>query len=310
MIRRSRGTTVTTSVTNAAVRVGFYDVEAESGLPRGLFESMLGDIEGQVAQALRRIDEQPWPPNDDDRLTLALFMALQMVRTPEHRFMFEEMADVQLKSQLAGLSREQVRVWLAEEGFEATGQAVDEQLRVLREDLGDYRMTTGQGFMWGMLLTDVAPRLAAVMVEGFDWHLMASDRRLLATSDHPLLLWTDHPNRFMGVGIGTADALVLPLDSRKLLLLTKDRMGVSTEIPLARFMAKGTNGYLLGHSYEWVFHDPRISPFEPDDLAPHRRAAFTINGKEVREPGDTWKVFSDVFYKTQDAYFGDSAEEE
>jgi hypothetical protein len=148
------------------------------------------------------------------------------------------------------------------------------------------------------------------MLEMFDWHLMVSGRRILATSDNPLLLWVEQPNRFMGVGVGTADAIVFPIDSRRLLLLTRDRTGVSLQFDLTRVMAKGTNGYLLGHSKEWVFHDPRIAPFDPQELAPTSRGSFMINSEEVREPGDAWRLVSDLFFKTRGAYFGQPGEEE
>ena len=148
--------------------------------------------------------------------------------------------------------------------------------------------------MWGTLLGDVAPRLARVMLEMFDWHLIVSGKRTLATSDTPLLLWVEQPNRFIGVGIGTADAIVFPLDSRKLLLLTRDKTGVSLQFALTRVMAKGTNGYLLSHSKEWVcstthaFHPsiPRISPSKS-------RGSFMINNEEVREHGDAWRHVSE-----------------
>lgn len=223
--------------------------------------------------------------------------------------MFEEMADAQAKFLLADITREQVRDIMIDDGEDASDENVDEHLEAIR-DLDDYRVTVGQGYMWGTFLGDVAPRLARVMLEMFDWHLLVSGKRILATSDNPLLLWVEQPNQFMGVGVGTADAIVFPLDSRKLLLLTRDRTGVSLQFELTRSMAKGTNGYLLGHSKEWVFHDPRSSPFDPEDLTPQSRASFMINNDEVREPGDAWRHVSDLFFKAQDAYFGESEEGE
>jgi len=310
MIRRSTGKSVKSSVTNAAVTTGFYDVEAETGLPRDSFEAALGDVEGEAAQALKRVDERTWPPSDYDRATVAMFMGLQMVRTPEHRFMFEEMADVQLKSNLTVITRDEVADILVKAGEDPSEENIDEHLAAIRQT-DEYTLTMGQGFMWGVLLGDVAPRLAMVLSEGYDWHLMESDRRVLATSDHPVLPWKSQPERFLGMGVVNADAIVLPIDSKKLLLLTSERHGVSLRFPLSRAQARETNGYLVAHSNEWVFHDPRITaPFNPDELTPQTRPTFVINNEEVREPGEAWNVISDLFYKTQYAYFGHPTEEE
>src|SRR5688500_7539718 len=61
MIRRSTGKVVTTSVSNAAVQVGFYDVETEDGTPRDLVERFLSSVEGEVAEVFERIDAGTWP---------------------------------------------------------------------------------------------------------------------------------------------------------------------------------------------------------------------------------------------------------
>ena len=75
-------------------------------------------------------------------------MGLQVVRTPEHRFMFEEMADVQAKFVLAGITREEVREILIADGEDASDENIDEHLEAIR-DLDDYRVQSARAICGG-----------------------------------------------------------------------------------------------------------------------------------------------------------------
>ena len=216
--------------------------------------------------------------------------------------MFEEIADVGAKVNLRGMSADDVRKQLMEDGIDPTDDEVEDKLKILREGLNDFHITTDRGFMWGTLLRMAAIQLAPALADDFIWHMMTNDRRVLATSDRPVMYWVHEPTPFMGVGVGSADEVYMPIDSRRMLAITRDTAIDSAVLPLSRQAAKQMNRYLLDTSYEWIFHDPRVSLFDPDELAPQRRPAFNINNREIHKPGDSWRYLAEFLEGTDGIY--------
>jgi Protein of unknown function (DUF4238) len=275
------------TVRRAASEIGFYDVEGADGVPHDLIEKLLGErMENFAAMAFQRL-EKSWPPSDEDRDLLAVFMAVQLVRTPEHRFVWDEIADIGAKLQLRGV--------------QLGSDRPDERTPDLSDiDLGKIQITTNPGYMWAMLLDMAVNQMAPMLAYDFVWHLFESHKRVLATSDRPVLYWVHKPSPLRGVGLATADEVYMPVDSRRLLGLSREPDLPSSSFPLARMHARQMNRHLLAHSYEWVYHDPRVKLFTPSDLDIKPRPAFMINSQEIYEPGDSWQYISEWIKRTDE----------
>jgi hypothetical protein len=81
------------SINNAAVESGFYTIEEKSGERTAKVEQLLSMIEGLAQEAIVRIASGQFPPTSEDRTNLSIFMAFQILRTPEHRRGYEVMVD-------------------------------------------------------------------------------------------------------------------------------------------------------------------------------------------------------------------------
>src|SRR5439155_7087519 len=86
LVRRRDSKTFKANPVNVAVECGFYDVEIE-GAKSSLVEELLARIDGPALAAMQSIDRTGRPPADgtEERLILAVFLALQNTRTPEQR---------------------------------------------------------------------------------------------------------------------------------------------------------------------------------------------------------------------------------
>lgn len=207
-------------------------------------------------------------------------MAVQLVRTPEHRFVWDEITDIGAKLQLSGVQLG------SDQPIEATPDLGD-------LDLGEIQITTNPGYMWATVLDMAVNQIAPMLVNDFVWHLFESNKRVLATSDRPVLYWVHNPDPMRGVGLATADEVYMPIDSRRLLGLSRQRDLPSSLFPLSRLHAKQMNRHLLAYSYEWVYHDPRVKLFTSSDLDLKPRPAFMINSQEIYGPGDSWQYMAE-----------------
>ena len=84
---RRDGTSFESDPINVAVESGFYDVSDGSGGTSSEVEEWLARVEGPAHTALTGIDQtsRPPAPGSEAREKLALFLALQMTRTTQHR---------------------------------------------------------------------------------------------------------------------------------------------------------------------------------------------------------------------------------
>lgn len=82
----------------------FYSID---GHPDGAdaFEKALSVLEGDTASVLRTIGEGDWPLSEEDRLTLATYMAVQYLRGPDHRRTLEYLAAQMTRLGRAGARR-------------------------------------------------------------------------------------------------------------------------------------------------------------------------------------------------------------
>ena len=72
------------SVRKAASEMNFYSIAGHEDGP-DVFEKLLSSIEGEASRVFGHIADGTWPLEQEDRWTLAHFIALQAVRGPEQR---------------------------------------------------------------------------------------------------------------------------------------------------------------------------------------------------------------------------------
>jgi hypothetical protein len=220
-----------------AARHQYYRMEVE-GAPFGpeFPEQTLSRIESLAAPAITRIASGALP-SLDERHALALFAALQHVRTPagrrELRFMDEFAAKMQMELKLGNRSGFAQR--MRDTGHGGSDEELEElrqrTLRDLREGQVDIESTEEReiGLMF-MSLDVVAPTL----LSDFDWIALHSDSEACFVLPDVGLGRIDPTPRHRGAGTGWASSpnseTTLPIDPRACLLVRpgEGRFGTAT----------------------------------------------------------------------------------
>ncbi len=101
----------TSRIKNTAAINRFYSID---GHPDGadVFEKALGDLEGDTASILWHIIDNGWPLSEEQRTTLATFMAIQFLRGPDHRRTLEYVAAQMTKLEVQFTGRDNVKSWV------------------------------------------------------------------------------------------------------------------------------------------------------------------------------------------------------
>jgi hypothetical protein len=271
-----------TSVNNAAVESGFYTIAEETGDESQRVEHLLSIIEGLAKAAIGRILKGQFPPDIEDRSNLSLFMALQMLRTPEHRRSYEAMVDYGQKVMFEGWTPDFARERLKEKGIEPTDEAVAEIMDLV-ENPDKYRFVPHQNEHIKIML-NVATKVAPVIAER-SWLLGHCRRAAFVTSDHPVV-WRSEPNemsKYMGVGVGNAEEVYFPLDRRHVLAMAlPDALPDGMVMELIEDNVLFVNSLEAAYSHKWVYQHPDDD--EIDDLIPDKpRPLMEINQKPIFE---------------------------
>jgi len=273
---------IVTSVNNAAVESGFYTIVDEMGDQSQRAEQLLSMIEGLAKAAIGRMLKGRFPPDIEDRSNLSLFLALQILRTPEHRRSYEATVDYSQKVMLEGWTPGYARQRLKEEGIDPTDKAVAEIMDVV-DNPDNYRFVPHQNEHINIML-DVAAKVAPVIAER-SWLLGYSKRAAFVTSDHPIV-WRSEPNemsKYMGVGVGNAEEVYFPLDRRHVLAMAlPDALPDGMTKELIEDNVLFVNTLEAAYSHKWVYQHPDDDPI--GDLIPDKpRPLMEINQKPIFE---------------------------
>ncbi|CAN5824503.1 hypothetical protein BH09ACT7_BH09ACT7_49350 [soil metagenome] len=209
----------TSQIKNTAATNRFYSID---GHPDGAdaFEKALSVLEGDAASVLRVIGEGDWPLSEEDRLTLATFLAVQYVRGPDHRRTLEYLAAQMTRLEVQFAGRDNVKQWVQKRyGVEVD----DEEAEIL------WQQATQPG---GPPITIAPIAHIEQIIDGADklmpyivsrpWKLVRFDRRSLITCDQPVGLVPAPDNRpWQGVGFATAWGITFPV-TRKIGLVMSD----------------------------------------------------------------------------------------
>jgi hypothetical protein len=257
-VRWREGRTFTTGAANVAVETGFYDVELEDGSASKEIEEVLADFEGNLATALRSIDESGEAPQRGTwcREVLLVHLALQYTRTPEQRerVLFPK----RLSDHLGGrqLTLDLVEEYLTSKhlrfppGASETQGAFDFAAVALQEPEG---LTTR--FSIDLMLRSIEP--LRLPFDEFDWTVEHDRKGRLITSDTPLVVWRTPSDRdeLEGFGAANAEEIRLPLDPTKQLVLARRARPAAKRITTDR--VDQCNLDVLATCYQFAVGRPR-----------------------------------------------------
>lgn len=199
----------------ASVISDFYTIDVGAG-PSDEIERRLSEIESRAAEALRRIDAGTFPPTTQDRGAIASFMALQHVRGPQFRATQDRTATLmmQLASRVAASQPNYVReMWRRTNGADPTESELE--LAIEQFGRGEVEVTLTREHHIGVML-----ELGASIFPYFfgrRWFLAQGTD--LVTSDMPVILWSRPERRAIGIGVMTADEIVMPIAPDRALVL-------------------------------------------------------------------------------------------
>jgi len=266
MFRRRGAEPRPAGIADVAAVKHLYSITLPDGTRNTGAEQTISRFEDKAAQTLRHLREGgPIPERATDaRHSLALFLGLQLVRTPEtsSRWLFP--ANV---AKHAGTDRptpEHVYAYLRNEhlGFEPTQREVEGAHAFVSAALHLGPPTKSQllDFMFTAAIHQFAPVLGSMQ-----WSVEEFPEPRLVTCDRLPAMWRTpvEADRYEGVGIETAEELWLPLDPSSLLVLRPEGTECRTKVDADR--ARLVNRHLARHCYTAVFHDPRLRP-APDEL--------------------------------------------
>lgn len=228
------------SVANAAVESGFYTVVHKDGIVDDSAEQTLAQVEGSASESLRRVISGQFPPGVSDRQALAIFLALQVARTPFQRAVGEEVREA-LKQKVLEMGANPTQV------TDQFGQKIFDPDENVRASNVAEMMSIAKG-LYPVLLNK-------------SWVLAkknSEEEGGVVTSDAPFFVYTPPENRKFGVGLGMANAeeVYLPLSRDHVLCLAQPGSIPEVVIPLNSEMVLFVNHGIAENSLKFVFQHP------------------------------------------------------
>lgn len=254
---------------NAAVECDFYTFEDENGKPSVALEAALSDVEMSAERALSRLTRPAgFPPPFEDRTALALFMAIQYVRSYAGSSAVDEIADHTAAQIAAGPPRERVLEILREQHErDPTDAEVNAELAKARAVAAPIALEMRRRVDKTLrirLVFSQTPEAAAILATR-DWKLVRFRAPKLLTGDQPLAL--------NGGGLATAPEIYFPIDPLHALVLMLSGQGQSLEEGTTE-IADHINAFVADQSVKWIFHRPNHDPLQQIKLRP-RGGVFT-----------------------------------
>jgi uncharacterized protein DUF4238 len=247
------------SVKDAAAERDFYQVATKDG-PSLAVEAALSELESEAKYPLERLTTGTFPPSNEDRAIVSLFLALQWLRGRNQRDMvnreYERFTKFFAKSIPTSQLRRTLQLVLGREPSDAEV----ERLKTLFADEQGYTVTPHQNESIGLMLR-MAEGLGRV-ASSFTWQLLRFEEPCLLTSDAPVTMWTRPENRGGMVPIAgwLSDEVRFPLDVRHALILSRDAPSGEVARSGTPEQAKALNYSVASHGYSRIFHHPDMNP--------------------------------------------------
>ncbi|HEX3465976.1 MAG TPA: DUF4238 domain-containing protein [Candidatus Elarobacter sp.] len=206
--------TFTADPKNVAFEKDFHTIDV-SGQPSDVVEKMLARIEGDVAEAFKRIVNSCSLSNENDRAQLLHFATILLVNNPAQRAIMNALVTLLMTTS----GREQASdpatfTAHVQEMIATGGMPPDTDIEELRRSLltENFDISMGTASHLNVGLNNV-PDLLPYLLDR-KWHIYRAVEGHFVTSDRPVsLMWAD-PSRTGPVGLGLRDTRVLfPLSS-------------------------------------------------------------------------------------------------
>lgn len=279
---RLSGAEYTTSIRNVAAEQNLYTIDGADGEPSDEVEQYFSNLEGSFADTWNKLHDPAPKLDEEDRVWVARFLALQFVRTSENRRMLADASDtlvrLMVEGNVGGSDREQIEKFVAEQFSDAsvsmrarifrTAENPEIPFDIINEEWLDTAIPTS---------FQIAPFLLHRR-----WRLADSPDRAFVTSDSPVVL-NGHDDPLHGVGIATARTIVIPVSSYRLLELGEpsDDTDVEMITPPSEWVREA-NRVVANTSIRQVLFEPAddFSPLAGITLSARPRIRW-INGHVV-----------------------------
>jgi hypothetical protein len=282
---------------------GIINVACESGLyGQGGIASAREKMFGSLEEDWPRLRDKLITSGDlrgEDRSPLSLFAAFQLARTRQHIAQSEFSASVAAFSSERPVSRDVVRRFLVEKhlGFRPSDAEVGAAWTIVTYvlDSGD---PPSRDEVLGMALEaavkELAPRLS-----NMKWTVETCRKRILFTSDRPVMYWRPESYRdaFEGIGLENADEVRFPLDPCSLLVCRRrGDESTPTKVEPKRFIE--VNKDIAAQCFEFVVAGPsrvdRLRDLQMADRLPSVR--FNMAPGVRRTPDGRDEPMGDVLH--------------
>lgn len=280
----------TQSIDKSAAINHFYSIDGHPDGP-DVFEKALSDMEGAAATVLRTIEGGKWPLSEDERGMLAMFMAVQTLRGPDHRRSMEYLAAQMTRLEVHFTGREKVQQWVQDRyGVELDEQEAEAVWQQATQPGGPPITFTPIAHI--AQIVDNAVELLPYIVSR-PWQLVRFSRRSLVTCDAPVgLVPAADMQPWEGVGFATAWGITFPLTRRLGLVMSDVKPMIEAGYPVERVRAghvdsveRGTtamerfiNESTVNSASEYVYRHPDDADCLPDPLPEPQLSSLSMSG--------------------------------
>ncbi|MXZ47298.1 MAG: DUF4238 domain-containing protein [Chloroflexi bacterium] len=228
-------------------------------------ESAFAQVEGVLAEGLRSIDEK-FPPTQEAREAVSVFVAFQFVRSSRWRQVAQDaMSDLMTRSTrfiasytLKNLEPDAATSFVQEQLGDDTATQ-DEALQLL-ESLSDpqFAIEVDHSQHLQQMVEVLTDRKYVDLVARRSWAMCYTDaRHEFLISDHPIGL-RGSPFPSGHAGLGNALELSLPLDRRRLLLMTLDPGDEGKRREVSALDALNLNSLVRDSALRFVYGHPLV----------------------------------------------------
>lgn len=231
------------SAENVGTRRRFYQRERPDGSKINDIEWTLGEIESAATPLLRSFDDVG-PLSGDDKLRLAVLFAFQHLRTPRWKEEYER----RTRGFVEEYDRENLTALSPPEIEEHNAQLLSDNHRLMQ------MISTGT--------------TATSVFASMHWTLLDFSRPVLATSDHPVVLWPGVGSRspaateITQIGVLECIEIRLPLSATRAVLMTWSDAPDDEHVRVAgtRDHAANLNAFTVKSADRQWFYRPGSSP--------------------------------------------------
>ncbi len=255
-----KGECFSQSVGKAAAENNYNTVVLEDGeLSDAAERAIAQQVEGPAHHLLTRISEGGWIDTDEERVSIARYLALQSLRVPGRRREWDELADQTLKLEIARTGPRGVQEAVSKgEGRTVSDEEALELWDAVR-DFDDYRV--GADPQEHVITTlEMVDEIVPMLLVGYHWGVLRFEQPALLTCDSPLLLLParDQPP-WMGTGLANAAAIAFPVSRRTGLLLGRrlpDTKTLDVEFKPTSILAGELNRLCAWSARRFIYHHP------------------------------------------------------